>query len=210
MNCPLCNTTGIQIFYADEKHIFYHCETCDAYVRDTQTYLSATQEKKRYLLHQNDIHDEGYRHFVSPITDNIQKDFDPKNSIGLDFGAGTGPVTTQILLEKGYSVNLYDPFFHPDTAVLQRRYDFIICCETMEHFFRPDKEFALLKSLLNPGGKLYCMTDVYRNQLAFSDWYYKNDPTHVFIYTEKTLEFIKNEFGFKNLFIQNRLIVFEN
>lgn len=54
------------------------------------------------------------------------------------------------------------------------------------------------------------MTDVYRNQLAFSDWYYKNDPTHVFIYTEKTLEFIKNEFGFKNLFIQNRLIVFEN
>lgn len=80
----------------------------------------------------------------------------------------------------------------------------------MEHFFRPDKEFVLLKSLLNPGGKLYCMTDVYRNQLAFSDWYYKNDPTHVFIYTEKTLEFIKNEFGFKNLFIQNRLIVFEN
>lgn len=87
------------------------------------------------MLHQNDIHDEGYRHFVSPITDNIQKDFDFKNSIGLDFGAGTGPVTTQILLEKGYSVNLYDPFFHPDTAVLQRRYDFIICCETMEHFF---------------------------------------------------------------------------
>lgn len=209
MQCPLCNTQLKTIFFSEKEQIYYKCPGCDAVVKDNKLYLPSQAEKERYQLHNNDIFDPRYREFVSPITNAIRKDFLSEDAIGLDFGAGEGSAITQVLKENNYQLNLYDPFFYPDKSVLNRTYDYIICCETMEHFHFPYKEFTLLKGLLKPYGKLYCMTHILRETISFPDWYYKNDPTHVFFYTEKTLYWIAESLGFKKVVIEDRLIVFE-
>jgi hypothetical protein len=79
----------------------------------------------------------------------------------------------------------------------------------MEHFFNPHKEFRLLARLLNPGGKLYCKTSLFNDDQDFGSWYYKNDPTHVFLYSSESLEWIKDNFKLKKLQIEPKLITFE-
>ena len=202
--CPLCKKETED----SPCKGFYACGGCYAIFRSPEDYLSKEEEKKRYELHENDIDDPGYQRFVEPIVHSVLKDFKPGH-LGLDFGAGTGPVILKILSEKAYSINLYDPFFHPHPEYLEQTYDFIVCCEVIEHFQDPYKEFTLLRKLLKPGGRLYCMTHLYADEVDFEKWYYKGDPTHVIFYRKETLEWIKNEFQFKNLWIKERLITLE-
>ncbi len=193
MICTLCSSEITISFFSEKEHSFFNCSTCGSVLRGLDTFPTPEEEIIRYEEHNNDVNDIRYQKFVSPITDAVQKNFFPENSIGLDFGAGTGPVITKVLNDKGYKLNLYDPFFIPDTAPLQEKYDFIVCCEVIEHFHHPLKEFKLLHSLLKPNGKLFCMTDIYSKTIDFSTWYYKNDPTHVIFYTERSLQWIKKE-----------------
>jgi ubiquinone/menaquinone biosynthesis C-methylase UbiE len=106
-------------------------------------------------------------------------------------------------------MSLWDPFFHSDESVLNNRYDFIVCCETIEHFYNPLEEFELMITLLKPGGKLCCMSELLPKDMSFNDWYYKNDPTHVIFYSEENLKWIKENVGFSEVRIDGRLIVFE-
>jgi 2-polyprenyl-3-methyl-5-hydroxy-6-metoxy-1,4-benzoquinol methylase len=207
-NCPLCNSTAT-LFCDKPKHLFYKCKICDGIFRPKYTFLTADAEKEHYEKHNNDVFDERYQNFVSPIINAVLLDFSPEAK-GLDFGSGTGPVIAKMLTDKSYQVQNYDLFFANEPSLLNEKYDYVSCCEVMEHFHQPYKEFELLKSLLLPNGKLYCKTAVYNNQTPFENWYYKDDFTHVFIYQPKTLEWIKEEFHFSNLIIKEKLIVFEN
>lgn len=199
--CLLCHQPG-EVFYKD---IFFLCSNCSGIYRDKRFFLNPEQEEKFYGTHENDVNDARYRQFVSPITHAILHSFTPEHS-GLDFGAGTGPVISTVLQEEGYQIHQYDPFFHNDPTLLKKQYDYIACCEVMEHFHHPDKEFHLLKRLLNPGGSLFCMTHLYHPDVSFDNWYYKNDPTHVFLYQETTMLWIRKAFGFSNVKIEGRLI----
>jgi SAM-dependent methyltransferase len=163
-------------------------------------------EKARYLHHENDVNDIGYQKFSSPITSSVLRDFTPEH-VGLDFGAGTGPVISKLLTDNGFTISQYDPFFHNHPELLEQQYDYIVCCEVIEHFYNPPKEFALLKSLLKPNGKLYCMTDIYHEGINFKGWHYKSDPTHVFFYHQESLEYIQQQFGFSKLSVDGRLII---
>ncbi|MBP2830567.1 class I SAM-dependent methyltransferase [Aquimarina sp. U1-2] len=204
--CTLCNTlTGVYI--VTKKRTFFLCPECKGIIADPTHFLTPKEEKERYLLHQNDVNDPGYQNFVSPIIKEIRKDFNT-NHAGLDFGSGSGPVVTSLLTKQGYTITAYDPFFDPNAPVLLRKYDYIVCCEVMEHFYNPNKEFSTLASLLVTGGKLYCKTVLYQNYIDFSSWWYKNDPTHVFFYNRDTLIWIKNEFQFTALEIREDLIIF--
>lgn len=206
-NCPLCNSTST-LFCEKTKHLFYKCNTCHGIFRPKHTFLTAVEEKEHYEKHNNDVFDERYQNFVSPIVNAVLQDFSSEAK-GLDFGSGTGPVIAKMLTDKGYQVQNYDLFFANEPSLLNQKYDYISCCEVMEHFHQPYKEFELLKSLLLPKGKLYCKTEVFNNQKPFENWYYKDDFTHVFIYQHKTLEWIKTKFHFSNLVIKEKLIVFE-
>ena len=206
-NCPLCNSTST-LFCEKTKHLFYKCNTCHGIFRPKHTFLTAEEEKAHYEKHNNDVFDERYQNFVSPIVNAVLQDFSSEAK-GLDFGSGTGPVIAKMLTDKGYQVQNYDLFFAKEPSLLNQKYDYISCCEVMEHFHQPYKEFELLKSLLLPKGKLYCKTEVFNNQKPFENWYYKDDFTHVFIYQHKTLEWIKTKFHFSNLVIKEKLIVFE-
>jgi hypothetical protein len=52
------------------------------------------------------------------------------------------------------------------------------------------------------------MTDIYDESIDFDKWYYKNDPTHIFMYQRRTFEWIKVNFGFSRVEIEDRLIRF--
>ncbi len=206
--CPLCGNSETRVFYASKKRTFYTCDHCFGIYVSKADKLSPEKELQRYLLHNNDMYNEGYRNFVSPIIHCIVERHRPDEK-GLDFGAGPGPVVSEMLRELNFDIQLYDPFFHDDKEVLGKRYNYIVCCEVIEHFYNPYKEFQLLKELLEVGGNLYCMTNVYEEKLNFESWYYKEDPTHVFFYQYGTLQWIKDNIGFANVEVDNRLIIFQ-
>ena len=206
--CPLCAHQA-EIFYHENNRLFYKCMECDGIYLDKKLRPDKETEKARYNTHNNDVHDIGYQRFVSPITSAILNNFTFYDK-GLDFGAGTGPVISKILKDNNYCIEQYDPYFHNKPILLTKKYNYIACCEVIEHFYNPKKEFHLLKKMLDSNGKLYCMTDIFDESIDFHQWYYKNDPTHVFIYQLKTFEWIKRKFRFTKVNIQGRLITFSN
>lgn len=205
-NCPLCNNNGV-LFYHFKERIYYECQNCGGLFVDKKFLPNPDSEKKRYQNHVNDVEDKNYQKFVSPITNAILQNFSAEDK-GLDFGAGTGPVISKMLQDNNYQIKLYDPFFHNYPNLLKQKYDYIACCEVIEHFHNPRKEFELLKNLLNNNGILFCMTELYTENIDFHKWHYKNDFTHVFIYQKSTIEFIKENLDFSEIHIDKRLIKF--
>ncbi|MDA3868151.1 MAG: methyltransferase domain-containing protein [Salinivirgaceae bacterium] len=206
VTCPLCSAEST-IYYTYKNKQYYACPQCRGVFLDPAALPEPDAEKERYAHHNNDINDQGYRNFVQPLVSAVTEFF-TFNHFGLDFGAGPGPVVATMLKEQGLRTTLYDPFFHNNPQVLERKYDYIVSCEVIEHFYRPDLEFSLLYSLLRPHGKLFCMTSVYYDHIDFGSWYYKNDPTHVFFYRPQTLRYISEKFAFADVSFRNNLVVF--
>lgn len=202
MKCTLCDT----VLYEMKDEYYFICSTCGAYVKDEVHYLNSKEEKERYKEHDNDVYDERYQDFTSPITDAILANHN-REQLGLDYGSGTGPVISKQLKDEGYQVKLYDPFFHPSEEYINHRYDYIFCCEVFEHFHEPKEEIEKLLHLLKSDGLLYIMTHLYSSEIDFEHWYYRNDQTHVFIYTAKTIEFIVKKYGLAIVELSDRLII---
>ncbi len=204
--CPLCATPA-NSFYQDQKQHFLLCPNCKGIFRDRNELLHEQDEKARYLHHKSDITDIGYFQFVRPIIDQVKQYFD-EGANGLDFGCGHTPVLSEHLIKEGYTMSIFDPIFFDNISVLNDRYDFIVCCEVMEHFYNPFLEFKKLHKTLLPDGKLICKTHLFEKEMDFDRWYYKNDPSHVFIYQQKTAEWIKDSCNFKDVKVSDRVITF--
>ena len=202
MNCPLCQT--ILNYKIDTD--YYVCSCCNAYVKDKNLWFTNGKEKKHYEQHNNDVNDIGYINFSAPVTNTIME-MCSNDMLGLDYGCGKGPVITEQLKKKDYTIDLYDPYFHPNEEYLNKTYDFIFSCEVFEHFYNPKEELTKLKSILKEHGLLIIKTHVYKNQTNFDTWYYRKDLTHVFIYTFKTFEYIADHFGFEVVKLEEKLIV---
>jgi len=205
--CLLCKSNKVSLYRNIKSGAFFSCDTCSVIFRDQKIFLDSTSEKSRYDKHKNDIEDLGFQNSVKSLVDKVIQNF-PKESKGLDYGCGNGPVAAAMLKKEGYNIGVYDPFYAPEKNVLQDTYDFIICNEVMEHFYNPRQEFETLKNLLKPNGMLICGTAVFYPTINFDTWYYKNDPTHVIFYTPYSLEWIKNEIDFKKHILGSNLITF--
>lgn len=201
--CPLCKSDSQPFFKKD----YYCCNNCQGIFVPESSFLSAENEKARYEEHNNDENDSSYQKFVSPITHAIFNNFS-KNNQGLDFGSGKSSPISKVLRDQDYRIEKYDPFFNNFPKLLSQKYDYIAACEVIEHFNNPHKEFKLLFDLLHTNGVLYCMTAIYNKNIDFSNWYYRRDPTHVFIYQAKTLAWIQEAFHFKKVIVKDRLIQF--
>lgn len=210
MNCLLCCARIIsdKLIFKDNKQ-YYQCNNCELYFLDPKLRLNFEEERARYETHNNDITDSRYQKFVTPLLETIIQNVS-QNSLGLDFGAGTGPVLSHMLLGLGYKTLLYDPYFHNDKLVLENKYDYIFACEVIEHLYNPRDEFLMLNKALNQGGKFFFMTEILTESIDFSTWYYRKDPTHVVFYSKKTFLWIKEFLNFNKLeFIENKIIVFQ-
>lgn len=194
--CPVCRTEATAPFFPPGDRDYRLCPRCAAVFLDPALLPDRETERERYLLHENDPDDGGYRSFLSRLADPLLRRLPPGRE-GLDYGCGPGPALARILEEAGHRVRLYDPFFHPDRAALQGNYDFITCSETVEHFHDPAGEFARLDALLRPGGWLAIMTAFRPADRDFAGWHYRLDPTHVVFYREETFRCLGRRFGWE-------------
>lgn len=196
-SCPLCLSTETQpLRFSDGRENYRHCLKCDLRFLVPHLRLSPDQEKERYLQHNNDLNDPHYQNFVRPLFEALVRVI-PSGAKGLDYGAGTGPVLSEMFRAHGYEVKLYDPYFWPDVSVLDEKYDFIFACEVVEHFYSPHEEFSRLKKMLVEGGALGFMTALYSSEMNFEEWYYRRDPTHVCFYSERTMHWLSRHLGFE-------------
>jgi hypothetical protein len=192
MNCIVCNNQSAKSFQTSDTKTYWKCGNCLAKFLDPSLYIEAGIEKERYLEHDNRIDDEAYRSFLSRLANPLQKKLSVDDT-GLDFGCGHGPALADMLQAEGFKIDLYDPFFFPDKKVFTKKYNFITCTETAEHFHHPFQELNALDNLLSPGGWLGIMTCFLTTDEAFESWYYRRDPTHVTFYCEKTFEVIASQ-----------------
>jgi len=210
MQCPLClnneniDTIQLKSTYKVRKQKnslqkkYFSCKNCKLIYLDSHLRLSFEEEKNRYLLHDNNIHDEGYKNFVLDIV-NFIKNNRSKISQGLDYGSGVNSIISALLKQENFNIQEYDPFFIYNDNLLKSQYDYIVCCEVIEHFYNPRHEFQKLKNLLNKKSPLVLKTDLHNPNLNFENWYYRLDPTHVVFYSHESLLWIKEHYQFDQL-----------
>lgn len=184
-HCPLCRGRDVTHYFEDARRPYLQCGNCRLVFVPPAWRLDRAAERAEYDLHRNDVHDPGYRRFLSRVFEPLCERLCP-GARGLDFGCGPGPALAHMLREAGFEVALYDSFYAPQAAVLERDYDFICATEVVEHLHRPGEELERLWSRLRPGGWLAVMTKLARDVQAFSRWHYKNDATHVCFFSEAT------------------------
>ena len=212
--CPLCRLSCENeiFFWAKFNFSYNQCLNCHLIYRDRCGLLPIDLEKDQYDLHENDPLDSGYREFLKrltvPLVSHLMKL--PKKlpgQIGLDYGCGPGPAINKLLQCYDLKVDLYDPLYFPNT-LLEKNYDFITCTEVFEHFYNPHNEISKILGHLAPGGVLGVMTSLYNEEIDFSTWHYKNDPTHVAFYTRDTMQWVADFFQLKILELNNRIVIF--
>lgn len=186
--CPLCSGPS-ETFLTAQGRDYLLCRTCRLVFVPPRQHLSLAAEKSRYLTHNNDPHDKGYQKFLFPVARAVMDNHNTP-SRGLDFGCGTGSPLPGILKEHGFEMNVYDPFFAQHQEVFSTTYDFITCTEVMEHLRDPAGEIAKLWTILNPGGRLYIMTQFRIPEHDFANWAYIRDLTHIAFYSRPTMKWL--------------------
>jgi len=192
--CPVCKAAPARFLDRVAQRDYWRCPVCAATFLDPAQLPDAATELAHYRLHRNDPRDPGYRGFLARLAEPLRARLAP-GACGLDYGCGPGPALAAMLREAGHPMAVYDPFFAPDTAVMEMRYDFITCTEAIEHFHRPAREFGRLDRLLRPGGWLGLMTEFQDGDQGFARWHYRRDPTHVVFYREETLRYLAARAG---------------
>ncbi len=193
-DCPACETPAPRFFLRADARDYWRCSACEATFLDPAMLPDRAAEQAEYRLHRNDPDDAAYRQFLHRLAAPLLERLPPARR-GLDFGCGPGPALAAMLREAGHSMALYDPFFCDDRGVLDDRYDFISCSETIEHFHRPAAEFRRFDRMLVPGGWLALMTSFQNDDAKFANWHYRRDPTHVVFFREATLRYLARQFG---------------
>ena len=192
MSCIVCKSELVSSFITKDRKTYWQCSHCLVKFLDQAFFIDEDTEKGRYLEHHNEIGDPAYLKFLSKLSEPLMAKLKPDDR-GLDFGCGHGPALAEMLKAKGYDIDLYDPFFYPNKEIFSKKYNFITCTETAEHFFNPNKEFKTLDSLLLPDAWLGVMTTFLTEDKLFENWYYRRDPTHVVFYSQKTFEVIAEQ-----------------
>ena len=196
MRCPLCQYHHCQTFAHADGRDYFRCPSCELTFVHPDQLPAARAERAHYDLHENDPNDPGYRAFLDRLATPLCERLKP-GSEGLDFGCGPGPALAQMLEQRHQRMAIYDPLFFPDDTVLAQQYDFVTCTEVVEHFHRPEKDFALLVSLIRPGGLLAIMTSLLHDEIDFRKWHYRRDPTHVCFYRQHTFGRIADKHGLR-------------
>lgn len=186
---------------------YFHCSLCDLIFMAPEQRWNPTQEKNRYEHHENED-SAGYRKFLNPVVsrlpDWVRNQDTPEI---LDFGCGPTAFLSQLLPE--YRIRNFDPYFFPDSALLQKTYDLITSTEVWEHFYHPRQELEGLMKLLKSEGILAVMTSAHPGREAFAGWSYRRDMTHVIFFSEKTMEWLLTAFPLQKVMFQNPLWVFQ-
>lgn len=210
--CVLCHSqnTEKREITAKPPGTYWFCGNCEYIFRDRSELLNQQEEKIRYELHQNED-SVGYRRFLAPVVDSVERHIDIKEpQKALDFGCGPVPFLSRIFAEKGLEMAIYDPYFFCNESLLEFQYDLVTSTEVFEHFYEPRKELDLLKKLVKSGGHLVVMTAIPPALEIFKSWAYRREETHVGFFSRKSFQYIANEWGFKILESKDNVWVLQN
>ncbi|MDD5773338.1 MAG: class I SAM-dependent methyltransferase [bacterium] len=205
--CVLCGGSDIVFLFKDKRREYLKCLSCDLVFVPPDQHLTPEEELKRYSLHQNNPEDEGYNKFLKRMFNPLNT-LIPSGSYGLDFGSGPNPVLSRMFIERGHKMEIYDPFYAKDRSVFNKKYDFITATEVVEHLFDPQKELDLLWSCLKPGGSLGIMTRLLSNEDVFTNWYYKEDSSHIAFFSKKSFIWLEKRWNSTPNFIGDDIIIF--
>tara|TARA_B100000749_G_scaffold226430_1_gene182001 strand:- start:11035 stop:11730 length:696 start_codon:yes stop_codon:yes gene_type:complete len=216
ISCPLCLTAKTTEFCATEMKYFgqmqnrayFLCPQCELRFLEPSMRMSPHDEKFRYDSHKNGEINENYLDFLRPVM-RVSGDFlglDAPLQV-LDYGCGEGR-PFQILFPHHWETSHYDPFYFPESSLLERKYDWITCTEVVEHFYHPARDWKTLVGLLKPGGLLSVMTGLYNDSIHFSDWWYIKDPTHVCFYSLQTMQWIADRYQLEMIYNKNNIVLF--
>ena len=194
MACPLCHKEEVGPYAEDNLRSYLNCRVCDLVFVPREHWLSASEEKAIYDLHENDENDPGYRKFLSRLTQPLLERLGEQKQ-GLDFGCGPGPALARVMEEAGHAMALFDLFYYNRPGLLDVDYDFICTTEVVEHFQAPGAEFEALFKRLRPGGWLGIMTKLVKDPQAFKNWHYIRDLTHISFYSRTTFAWLARQFN---------------
>ena len=206
--CLLCREDESDFFFEDKSREYRRCRVCSLVFVPDSFHVSDESEKARYEEHNNDPEDIGYRQFLERITVPIIERFQ-QGACGLDFGSGPTPLLASILQESGFEMEVYDPNYAPGKDALERRYDFVVSTEVLEHLKRPLVEIEKLCGLITPGGMLAFMTLPLSEAVDFSGWHYKNDRTHIAFFSVETFDWIAKRLKRKYRQVGRDIFVFD-
>ena len=211
--CPLCESNQYQHYHQDNtkrsQRAYVQCAQCALVFVPSEYYLSSQDEKAEYDRHNNDMNDEGYRHFLNRLWSRLKPQLLQGSKV-LDFGCGPGPLLAQMMNEDKMEVCVYDHFYKPDQSVLKLDYyDAITSTEVIEHLHQPKRVFEQWLAMLKPGGRLGLMTKLVLNPEAFKTWHYKNDLTHVCFFSEVCFTWLSQRYQLKQVVHGNDVIIFE-
>lgn len=204
--CPLCKSTTGTDFSKDKKRQYFKCQICKTIFVPPKYHLSESEEKKRYENHTNSIDDPRYTAFLSRIVDPVINRIKTHHK-GLDFGCGPGPILRKVFEKHNIVLEEYDLYFKNTKSLLNRKWDFIISTEVIEHLKNPYNELHKIWELLRTGGYLFLMTQLYQPNTEFKSWYYKGDPTHIVFYTKESFTWLAKKFNSSLEFVGNDIII---
>lgn len=205
--CPLCRSDRVVDFFEDRFRRYLRCDVCRLIFVPVEFHLSPTDEKAEYDKHENSPDDLGYRKFLARLFEPLNAQIST-SSKGLDFGSGPGPTLSVMFEEAGHDVSIYDPFYAPDPAPLNRQYDFVTASEVVEHFRNPGEDLRRLWACVKPGGLLGVMTKLALDRTSFAKWHYKNDATHVSFFSRECFDWLAEEWHAELTFVGSDVMLF--
>ena len=207
--CPLCETDSKEAFSRiDQRYLI--CPKCDLTFVNRNDVLVPAQEQLRYELHDNSIRSKGYLNFLYRLINPINNFVKDKTKNGLDFGSGPYPMLIELLNEEGFkNIKGFDPFFQNNLAVWNENYDFITCCEVLEHVNELKKTFENLLGHLNSGGFLIVSSGIAPEKSKDREnWHYILDPTHISLFSEITIGWMAKKYDLTFEFLEKDLFIF--
>ena len=157
------------------------------------------------MLHENSISNKGYITYLNKIIKNTVNPFLNQGSRILDFGCGSEQTWADLLIDEGYTVTSFDPYFDSGKEWMSQNFDAITAIEVFEHLSSPSLELNTLTKCLSPGGYLIIRSMLHNNSwIDFSNWWYKDDPTHISFYSKDTINYICKEWKYELVQIKDQ------
>jgi ubiquinone/menaquinone biosynthesis C-methylase UbiE len=207
--CIIC--AGQTYDKPDNKgRIFHFCNSCGFISLDSLSILSETEEKARYDLHNNSSENQGYIRWLNQfIQEAVHPYVYPGDSI-LDFGSGPDPQLKKLLEFEGYTVDIYDKYFH--NLPIPGDYNMITLTEVLEHLKDPLKILSELRKSLRVNGYLAIKTAFSpESDDDFLKWWYKEDSTHISFFSSRTFDLIADKIRLKFHYCDNNsIVIFRN
>jgi SAM-dependent methyltransferase len=194
-NCPLCLSHHVINYSQDKSRTYNICQDCELIFVPRDQILGPELEKQRYDTHNNDDQDVLYQDYLGKIVSSVLTKVS-ENKLGLDFGCGRTKLLATLFNHKAVAVDSFDLYYFPDENIWDKKFDFIILSEVIEHLREPYKELSKLRSMLMPNGYLFIKTKIHLNQKdRFDKWFYKRDFTHVQFFCPASLQKLAQEFS---------------